>query len=218
MRRVSPIRAPQRFIPGIPQAAGDPVDRQQAEARELLIRIGAGLGAGAPRRRRLSSSIWMNDSGSTYGLRRSIEACSTGSESSSRVPPRIAISSARVSSSSASSTPQMRSRAGDVVPQRHVAPGDPRVGLAAAHLGVGDQRGEERPLRRHLLQRLQAVALARLAQRGPETEPGGQHDPRLGPGEHPRDRAQLVDPAGGLAPRRDASRVAAARPPRPAWR
>ena len=61
---------PRRRSTGVAQAAGDAVDREQHRPHERLE---------APsRRRRRSSSTWMNESGSTYGLRRSIERWSTG--------------------------------------------------------------------------------------------------------------------------------------------
>ena len=83
-----------------------------------------------------------------------------------------------------------------VVGERDVAVGDPEVRLRAPHLGVGEHTREERPLACHLTQHVEPMALAGAAQSSPQAEPGGQDDPRLRPGEHPRDRAKVTDPGG----------------------
>ena len=109
----------------------------------------------------------------------------------------------------------MRSRAGDVIPQRHVTPRDPRVGLAAAHLSVGDQRGEERPLPCHLLQRpgrdVRAPRAARSRDRARREARSATASTRTPTGS-PAARRSRRRPAAG----RDANRDAGARPPRPA--
>ncbi len=75
-----------------------------------LIRVSSSRSSPSAPRRRESNSICTNDSGSTNGLRRSIEACSTGSESSSRSLPRTSISSRLARSISLDRVSQMRSR------------------------------------------------------------------------------------------------------------
>src|SRR5471032_3633259 len=69
------------------------------------------------------------------------------------------------------------------------------VGLGQNHLQHVDSRAEKRPLFAHLRQNIALAPFQRLAQGSLTAQPRGQHQPRLGPGENPRDRPQAFDPA-----------------------
>ena len=77
--------------------------------------------------------------------------------------------------------------------QGQVAGGDPAIGLGQAHLRVVEQHGQQRPALVGLPDVGQAARPAgRGGQAAAQAVPAGQVEPRLRPGEHPRDRAQVV--------------------------
>ena len=80
--------------------------------------------------------------------------------------------------------------------QRRIRAGDTHVGLRQAHLGVVDEAAQEGPLAGEPRDRVQAGFTVRRAialQRDAQAIPARQVDPRLCPGERPRDGAQRVD-------------------------
>src|SRR5215218_9182217 len=77
----------------------------------------------------------------------------------------------------------------------HVGARDLEIGLGADHLDLAEQVVEERPLRGHAAQALDAFGGAgRLRERGARAEPAGEHQADLSPAEAPRDRADAADP------------------------
>ena len=84
--------------------------------------------------------------------------------------------------------------------QRRVLAADAEVGAGERQLGVVEEAGEERPAavepgdRRDRPLAVLAAACASSAE--PEPEPAGQVDPRLRPGEDPRDRPEVGDRGG----------------------
>ena len=136
---------------------GDPVDRLSRLARASA----SSPGAPAPRARR-SSSICTNDSGSTYGLRRSIEA----------LQHRLAVEQALVVARSSSSSracgrtrPRSAPRSARAAPRRRTAR---RSGARcrgrpwrSAISALESSAGEERPVALHLAQQVESVRLAR---------------------------------------------------------
>ena len=76
-----------------------------------------------------------------------------------------------------------------------VVGGERQVGLDEGHLDVGEEVAEERPLRVHLAERVVEAGLAGGRQPAAHAEPARHDLAGLGPAEHPRDRAQAVEPA-----------------------
>ena len=157
--------------------------------------------SGAPARSAARARSCRCDSASTYGSRRATARDSTGRLASSRSCPVTSSTSRRVRSYSASTAADRSGRAAEV----QVAAGDLAVGLGQAHLRVVQQDREQRPgLVGGLHGGQPARAVRRRGQPAAQAEPARQVDPGLRPGEHPRDRPQLVqaglvraDPAAG---------------------
>ena len=122
-----------------------------------LARASSSPSPSAAARDRRSSSIWSNDIGSTYGLRRSIEA-----RRSALAGEQALLAGDR--EQRAARQPELRL---DPVPdprpqlavldQLRVAAADRQIRLRARHLRVRQQRREERPLALHLPQQLEPV-------------------------------------------------------------
>ena len=94
--------------------------------------------------------------------------------------------------------PEQRIGEGAILHQRGVAAGDAHVGFRQHHLQVVDRGAKKRPSFEHLAQQRRIGR----AKRFPDSVPARQHHPRLGPTEHPGDRAQLFDALGIRARRR----------------
>ena len=187
--------APARAVlgPGVPtsldRVAGQPVLRMPA-AIPVIVASSGSRASSWPPRARASSSTCRCESGSIHGLRCERRRCSAGESSSSDGAP--------VSSSSAADDLVVLARdvGPEAVAQRRldepqVALRDAEVGLVERHLERREEAAEERPARRHLALQVELA----LGERGPGAVPGGQQQPVLRPREHPRDRAQRLDPA-----------------------
>ena len=177
----SVVRGPWSVVRGplarIPHPGGDPIDGDHERAP----------GAGRPSRTRRSSSTCTRLIGSTYGLRTSIERRITGFDSSSSPCP--------VTSTPRSRAPAARADLADRLQLRRHEPavvlgGDAAVGLREHHLDQVDRRLEVRPLAIHRRQLSRFAARERAVERVLDAEPRAEHQPRLRPGELPRDRAQ----------------------------
>ena len=146
----------------------------------------------------------MKFSGSTYGLRRRIERCSTGSFSRiSRWPVTC-----RIQRLVGRTRPRWRRRCGRGCRRRApagIAPRDAHIRLAQRDLRVVQHRAEKEPLLIHAPQLQQPFRLSRLregGQRRAETVPAGQHEAALHPAEAPGNGPQPGEHAAATPPGR----------------
>ena len=166
--------------------------------------------AGPLSRQRRSRSTCVRCIGSTYGLRRRIERCSVGSESSSRAQPLIASTCSTLALVLVADGRReaLRARVAPAGRRSRRCPCRPARACISMSSTSASKNGQRRV---HFAQHRGPEPLDDRREPGPAPEPARQHVPALRPGEHPRDGAQRLDAAAAPRATRAASRSAFAR-------